>query len=757
VEAYERLRRTILAYSPDADLDAVENAYKVAAEAHAAVGQRRLTGDVYFSHPLAVANILADIEADVPTIQAALLHDTVEDTDVTIEDIEARFGEEIARLVRGVTKLKHVDLDQIRPEPDAADDGDESRKKAEARRRNVSDTALQAENLRRFLLAQAEDLRVVTIKIADRLHNMQTIAVKDDESRRKTALETLQIFAPLAHRLGVWTLKWQLEDLAFKYLYPEQFAEIADKVARTRAEREDEIAEVTSILQSRLAAEGIPCQVSGRPKHLWSIYNKIRQQGLDFSDIYDLTAVRIIVETVPECYQALGIVHDTWTPIHGLFSDYIAMPKPNMYQSLHTKVLGPRGEPVEVQIRTFEMHRTAEFGVAAHWQYKEGGGKGRDSLLRKLDLMNRPLVQASNEVQSATEFIQNVVSVLVEDQVYVRTPKGDVIDLPAGSTPVDFAFRIHSRLGEHMVGARVNGRMAPLNTVLKNGDIVEVIQRSNATPSLDWLNFVKTSHAKTKIRQFFRRAHYSENVARGREALEREAQRLGLDKQGGIKPEALEKVATAMNYVNVDDLFAAIGNAQVAAQTVVNRLREDLPQPSSDRILTGHSQEARLDITAGGVDDVLITRARCCFPLPGEDVIGFVTQGRGVALHLRVCKNVAALDEASRQRLTEIEWRTGPSEKYPVPIRIEAFNRVGLLQDVSSVFSAANVNIREANVKQRPNHRAVIDIVPEVENVQALQTLLANVRKMSDVLEVFRVSTALTEEPDAPSPEQAAS
>lgn len=756
-EGVTRLINAILAYNPIEDVDAVVRAFVLASTAHAK--QTRQSGEPYITHPLAVAQILAELEMDAATIIAGLLHDTVEDTPVTLETIRQQFGPEVAGLVDGVTKLELADFEKLqraaekgdadkqaaaKEEPAAEEDaGPESEGHAEGKRRGMTDAQKQSENLRKILLAVARDFRVMIIKLADRLHNMETLDAKAAKNQRRTALETLQIYAPLAHRLGVGKIKWQLEDLAFKFLYPEQFAEVAEKVARTRREREGDIVEVTSILKKRLAGEGIRAQIQGRPKHLFSIWNKMKKQELDFNELYDLIAVRVIVETVPECYQALGLVHDLWIPIQGLFSDYIAKPKPNMYQSLHTKVLGPRGEPLEVQIRTFEMHRTADFGVAAHWQYKEGG-KARDDFERRMSFMSRQLFDWDKDNQSEFDFLRSVVNDLFTDQVFVFTPRGEVIDLPAGATIVDFAYRVHTELGERCIGGKVNGKIAPLNTALKNGDIVEVISRAGTQPSLDWLSFVKTSHAKAKIRQFFRKAHYAENVQKGRDALEREAQRLGVDLKGEKIPELMEKVFRAMNYLSEDDLLAAIGNGQAAAQTVVNRLRDVMPA-SEDKIFVGRASEARMDITAGGVDEVMISRARCCSPLPGEDVVGYVTQGRGVALHSRACKNLAALMEKSPERVTEVTWRGGSGEKYPVPIKIEAFDRVGLLQDISSIFSANNTNIREANIKLRSNQRALLELMPEVENVEQLNVILANVKKLTDVLDIYRVTSAPAE------------
>jgi GTP pyrophosphokinase len=748
-EDLERLVGTILSYNPIEDVELVRTAFTFAANAH--VRQKRETGDPYIVHPVAVAEILASLELDTASIIAGLLHDTVEDTGVTLEDVRRVFGAEIARLVDGVTKLKKADFEHLQRESsglpeEVKAEGEEPRQ--EGKRRGLTDAQKQAENLRKILLAVARDFRVMIIKLADRLHNMQTLGVKSPEKRKRIAEETLQIYAPLAHRLGVGRIKWQLEDLAFKALWPEEFEQTAEMVARTRRERESELSEVMDDLKSRLAEEGIRAQIQGRPKHLFSIWNKMRKQELSFEQLYDLVAIRVIVETVAECYQALGIVHELWIPLPGLFTDYIARPKSNMYQSLHTKVLGPRGAPLEVQIRTFEMHRTADYGVAAHWQYKEGGGKARDDFERKMSFMSRQLFEWDKDNQSEFDFLRSVVDDLFVDQVFVFTPKGDVIDLPAGATIVDFAFRVHTQLGEHCAGGRINGKIAPLSTQLKNGDIVDVTQRANVQPSLDWLSFVKTSHAKAKIRGFFRKAHYTENVQKGRDALERETQRLGLEPHVVLKQDLLEKVARAMNYVSLDDLYAAIGNAQAAAQTVVNRLREQMPV-SEDKIVVNKRSEARLDITAGGVDEVLISRARCCSPLPGEDVIGYVTQGRGVMLHIRTCKNLLSLSEKSPERITEVSWRGGSGERYPVPVKIEAFDRVGLLQDISSIFSAGNTNIREASIKQRTNHRAVLELMPDVESGDHLEALLANVRKLTDVLDVYRVTSA-AESPVAP-------
>ena len=734
-DRFQRLIQTIIAYHPEEDTDEIERAFVFAANAHA--GIKRASGLPYIVHPLEVSTILAGMEIDAPSIKAGLLHDTVEDNErIRIEDIRKLFGAEVAGLVEGVTKLKSKKEDDEPPPPAADEIRPESRKRGK-----VVDIERQAENLRLMLLAVANDFRVMLIKLADRLHNMRTLEFMPGDKQQRTALETRQIFAPLAHRLGVNQLKWELEDLAFKFLEPEQFKEIADLVESTRAEREEEIKIVIDLIQKSLAREGIHAVIQGRPKHLYSIYNKMLNQGIRFEDIYDLTAVRIIVESELECYSSLGVVHKLFTPLLGLFSDHIANPKPNMYQSLHTKVMGPNKKPLEVQIRTFDMHRMAEYGVAAHWLYKEGSGQTREWFDRKMAFINRQLFQWNEGDQSGSDYLQNIIEVLLADQVFVVTPQRDVIDLPKGSTPVDFAYRIHTNLGDHTVQATVNGRMVPLNTELMNGDVVAIIQRTNAQPSLDWLSFVKTPHARTKIRQFHRKLNYPDNVQRGREMLEREMQRLSGDARASIKPEALEVVAKAMNYLSVDDLLAAIGAGQAGAQGVVSRLREP-EAPDEDRILTGQASESSLIISAGGLEDLLITRAPCCHPLPGEDVIGYVTQGRGVTMHRRACKNVASLEAQSPDRLTGISWPSANSERFSVPVRVIALDRVGLLQEIGSVFTIADINISEANVRRQMNRQSVLDLLPEVAGVAQLEAILAKLNSMVDVIDAYRVTDA---------------
>jgi GTP pyrophosphokinase len=540
---------------------------------------------------------------DSATIAAGLLHDVVEDSHTSVEQLESLFSYEVAQLVDGVTKLSRTDFEAIEGTSEKEIQPDNKKKKqVELKRR--------AENLRKIFLAMARDVRVMIIKLADRTHNMWTLSALPEDRQRKIATETLQIYAPLAHRLGIWQIKWQLEDLAFKHLQPDEYADMVERVSRTRREREGDLEEVTRIAQERLKGAHIHATIQGRPKHLYSIYHKIKSQEIEFSEIYDLTAIRVIVNTVADCYHALGVVHDQWMPIPGKFSDYIAKPKSNMYQSLHTKVVGPRGEPLEIQIRTWDMHKTADFGIAAHWQYKEKSGADQH-FERKLSWLRQQLFDWQNDAKDANEFLRSVIEDLFTDQVFVFTPKGDVIDLPAGSTPVDFAYRIHSGVGHTCVGGKVNGKIVPLSYEFRNGDIVEIMTRSNATPSLDWLGFAKTSHAKSKIKAWFRRLRHTENVNKGRDLLEKEAVRLGLDPSDLLKAEKLEKIAKLLNHVNSEDLCAAIGHGHIGAATVIGKLRAH--EPPKDQITIGRTKvEGKLSITAGGVDDVFIRRSRCC-------------------------------------------------------------------------------------------------------------------------------------------------
>lgn len=715
-------------YNSEADVGLIRRAYEFAESAHE--GQARLSGDPYISHPVETAKILAELEMDATSISAGLLHDVVEDQDIKLEQIEREFGAEIARLVDGVTKLKLADFEISVPDVDKPESG--KRKHAEFSR--------SAENLRKIFLAMAKDLRVMVIKLADRLHNMMTLSALPPERQRKVAMETLQIFGPLAHRLGIWKIKWELEDLAFKYLYPEEYATVAENVARTRQEREADLREAVDIIQRRLKEDDIEATIHARPKHLYSIYNKMLREGVDFSEIYDLSALRIVVNTVADCYHALGIVHDQWMPVPDKFGDYIAKPKSNMYQSLHTKVIGPRGEPIEIQIRTWDMHRMAEFGIAAHWRYKEQSST-TDEFERKMTWLRQQLFDWQADMRDANEFLRSVIEDLFTDQVFVFTPRGDVIDLPAGSTPIDFAYRIHSDVGDHCVGAKVNGRIVPLSYKFNNGDIVEIISRSNTQPSLDWLSFVKTSHARNRIKRHYRNIHFEDSVARGREMLEKEIDRLGHESQNMLRPERLIKIAQGLNLQSEEDLFAAIGYGHVAAGTVINRLRAE-EQPADVLPVVGRAQAegGPSVVIEDGIDGVAINRAKCCAPVPGDEVIGYVTRGKGMALHRTDCPNVADYRKHEPDRLVQVRWAKSDGKPYQANIRIEALDRVGLLNDISAIFSTSDTNITAAKFKTQPGKKAVIELSIEVRDVKHLGNLIGKVGRLSDVLRIERIA-----------------
>jgi GTP pyrophosphokinase len=600
----------------------------------------------------------------------------------------------------------------------------------------------------------AKDLRVILIKLADRLHNMQTLGAQTPAKQFRKAVETLQIFAPLAHRLGIWQLKWQLEDLAFKYVEPEAYAKVAALVARNRAERQAEVDEAISLLQARLQAEGIDGQVMGRPKHLYSIYNKMRQQNLEFTDLYDLIALRVIVHTRDACYRTLGIVSDLWKPIPGMYSDYIAQSKANGYQSLHIKVIGPNGTPLEVQIRTWEMHRTAEFGIAAHWQYKEGG-KTSDQFERGLAFLRQQLWNWQHDSRDNKEFLRNVTDDLFADQVFVLTPKGDVFDLPAGSGPIDFAYRVHSDIGQHCVGAKVNTRLVPLTYQFENGDLVEIITRPNANPSRDWLTLAKTSHAKSKIKAYFKKLHHAENVERGRALLEKElasqldrdAKVWGDDPRALLKDESLRLVAPLFNMPTEVELLASIGYGTVAPTSVLNKLRPPSPLPEPGiQISSKKADERKLQIMAGGLEaeNVMFRRSRCCLPIPGDDVIGYVTRGRGMALHRRECPNAQHYLAREPDRCTPVEY-VGNNGVYQVFLILETLDRTGLLADVGNAFAESKTNITAVRTQSHRDRTATIELAIEVRDTDHLNAILSKVRSLGDVLNIHRATSAREE------------
>jgi GTP pyrophosphokinase len=726
------------AHNHSADNDRTRNdnnlicrAFQFAYQLHQ--GQYRKSGEPYIGHPVAVAGLLRDLGGSPAMIAAGFLHDVVEDTDVTIEQIEEQFGKEVRQLVEGVTKLSKINF--------------------------KSKTESQAENFRRMFLAMAQDIRVIVVKLADRLHNMRTLQFMPDEKRRRIAQETRDIFAPLANRLGIWQIKWELEDLAFKYLEPEAFRQIQQYVSEKRASREEKLAKVTNILRERLQQAGIKCSdISGRPKHLYSIYQKMQRQQKEFHEIYDLAALRIIVQTNEECYRALAVVHDAFRPIPGRFKDYIGLPKPNRYQSLHTGVIGLTGRPLEVQIRTLEMHHIAEYGIAAHWKYKETGSSNTGQITTADEKFTwlRQLLDWQSDLKDAQEYLDSVKDNLFEDDVYVFTPKGDVVPLSPGSTSIDFAYRIHTEVGNHCAGARVNGRMVPLSTRLQNGDIVEVMTLKNSHPSLDWLNFVRTSAAKYRIKQWYKRSRREENVARGRELLEKELGKTGFDNL--LKSDAMHTVAEKCNYHSVEDLLAGLGYGEITLNLVLNRWREVVKaqQPVSDVIPflpkeTTSTAKALRDATATsyrssdspivGVEGLVHHIAGCCTPIPGEPIIGVVTRGRGISIHRQGCHNV---DNVECERLVPVRWNPGAETSgrphtYPINIQIEALDRVGVLKDILSRLSDQGINVRHAQVKTALGQPALMDLGIDIRDRSQLEQLFTQIKKMSDILNIRRV------------------
>lgn len=705
----------------DANVRRIRYAYYIAEKAHR--GQVRVSGEPYISHPLAVAQILVDLRMDDDSICASLLHDVLEDTeDFTADDIAETFGQDVLHLVEGVTKLKFAHKEHLTD-----------------RQRQAAETTRTAETLRKMLLAMAADFRVMVIKLADRLHNMQTLGSMRPEKQTRIAQETLDIYAPLAARLGIWQIKWQLEDLSFKTLHPTEFHRVSDLVAKSRDERERELQQAILKLKRRFEERGITIQdIRGRPKHLYSIFNKMVKQKLPFEEIYDLLALRIIVDTIPDCYVALGIVHEAYVPIPSLFYDYIARPKPNGYQSLHTKVLGPNNQPLEVQIRTRQMHEIAEHGVAAHWTYKEGTTSIDET--KRLTRLREQLFDWSTDSRTSSDFLRSVSTDLFAEQVFVFTPKGDVIDMPKDSTPVDFAFRVHTQIGMTLVGAKVNGGIVPLSTKLRNGDVVELITRSNAQPSLDWLEFAKSAHARSRLRSHFRKQNKDEDAQRGRESIDKELRALGLDPKQFVGEEKLLKVAEQIDSCeSSQDVLAKVGSGLISVQSVVSKLRGTVPEPSvTDTIQVTKTKEGKIALTATGFDNMLVNRAKCCSPIPGDEIVGYVTRGRGIMLHRKVCPNALAYQSTEPERLLPYVW---PSDGnvYAVGLKIVSINRTGLLMDVSTILGESKTNVSALNVKTLPNHTAEIDLTIDVRDTDHLAYVMNKISNYSDVISILRM------------------
>ena len=712
-------------YLPEDRVALIEEAYRFAEASHA--GQERMSGEPFIVHPLDAALTIAALQQDAVAIAAALLHDVQEDCGVTNDELERRFGPEVAKLVDGATKLKRIEWQP--PEP------------------GVVDGALQAENLRKMFLAMAEDVRVVIVKLADRLHNMRTLEYLEPAKRLQTAQETMEIYAPLASRLGIWQIKWELEDLAFRHLEPEKYEEIAQLITSSRATRERYIAEVEKVLQDELSKHGIEAALQGRAKHIYSVHQKMEKyaaQGKTFNEIYDLMALRVLVDTVTDCYGVLGLVHGLWRPIPGQFDDYIANPKEGVYQSLHTTVMYLGARPLEVQIRTQEMHRLAEYGVAAHWRYKEGSRQ--DVRFEERLSWLRQLLEWQRDMSHAEEFVESVKTDLFGDQVFVYTPKGELKNLPAGSTAIDLAYRIHTDLGHHCIGAKVNGRLVALNQPLHNGDVVEImVGRSSRGPSRDWLNrnlgYVRTSHTRQKIRQWFRKQERAENLDKGREMLEKELRRLGV-----ALARCKDDLLNRFRYKSLDDLHAALGVGGLSLHQVANRLERFLTpeEPPS----TATVETPRRPVPAGGIQvlgagDLLTQLAQCCNPVPGDQIIGYVTRSRGVTVHRRDCFNVVHEDEP--QRLVEVEWgRTG--EFFPVAVDIEAWDRVGLLRDISVIVAEEKVNMVAVRTQERGDQSTAISLTLETQGVGQLSRLLSKLETVRGVMSVRRATSQAAED-----------
>jgi GTP pyrophosphokinase len=700
-----------IGYLSEADRALLGRAFERAERAHA--GQFRLSGEPYVEHPVAAAVLLSELRLDAETLAAALLHDTVEDTDVTLDDIREEFGEPIARLVEGVTKLGKIHV--------------HTREQA------------QAENIRKMLVAMAEDIRVVLIKLADRLHNMRTVGAHVEERRLRISRETLDIYAPLAHRLGIWQFKAELEDLAFAQLDPDNYHAVEAKLRSGRPQREIFVRDVSEILQRELETVGVRAELSGRSKNVYSIVEKMRRQQKEFEEIYDLMAVRVVVDSIKDCYSALGVVHHLWKPIPGRFKDYIAMPKGNGYQSLHTTVISHTGEPVEVQIRTTEMHHTAEYGVAAHWHYKAGPQQVRfDERYGWLRL----LMDWQKELLDAEAFVDTVKFDIFQDEVFVFTPKGDVRSLPAGSTAVDFAYRVHTAVGHHCIGAKVNGRMVPLDYHLANGDIVEILTtKAPHGPSRDWLTFVKTSTAREKIRQWFKKERREENVSKGREMLDKEFRRLRQTTLASLRDDGLLDLARDFKFPTADDFLAAIGYGELSPRTVVLRHADSDGRGAEDAHgsvipLTAPAAQPSGEVRVHGVGNMLTSFARCCNPVPGEPIRGYITRGKGVSVHRATC--VSILHAHDPDRLVEVAWERGTHQVYPVNIKIEAWDRTGLLRDIAAVIAESKINLAGADVQVYDDRTAVISTVVEISNLTQLSRLLERLEQVRDVHTVAR-------------------
>ena len=718
---FKHLIDTIHSYLPKAKCDDVTKAYQLAEEAHK--DQRRVSGEPYILHPLAVAQILADMKIDTTTITASLLHDVVEDTSYTLDDLKKMFGKEVAFLVDGVTKLSRLNY------------------------RTKEDQQLNS--MRKMFLAMAKDVRVVVIKLADRLHNMRTLRYMRSDKQKRIAQETLEIFAPLAHRLGIFNIKWELEDLSFRYLEPDKYYDLVDQMKQKRHVREEIVNEAIDVLKKALDEAHIHCEINGRPKHFYSIYKKMKKDNRDLSQVYDLFAIRVIVDDVKDCYGVLGIVHSLWKPLPYRFKDYIAMPKPNNYQSLHTTVIGTRGQPVEIQIRTWEMHRIAEYGVAAHWRYKEGNQTAnKDAFDEKMGWLR--ILLEWQDTSNPKEFVNALKLDAFSDEVFVFSPRGDVIDLPQGAIPIDFAYRIHTDVGHRCVGAKINGKIVPLDYKLKNGDIVEIITSKVGKPSLDWLNIVGSSESRSKIRSWFKKENREENIAKGLDALERECKRLGHDWKALNVGGRLGRVAKQMNAGSEDDLVAAVGYGGFAVNTVLIKLLElhkkDLQKQEEKTNSLAALEKLKTKkpvkhngtgILVKGEPGLLVRLAKCCSPVPGDPIIGFITRGRGVSVHRADCPNVTH-GQNDVDRLIDVEWDYDGNERFEVNMEIVAYDRTGIMAEIMATLAEMKISILSVNAKTSDTKNVTIHMGISIKDLAQFEFVATKIRRLKDVYAVER-------------------
>ena len=705
---FDDIKKELIAQNREpSEIEEIEKAYLFAKRLHE--GQYRISEEPYIIHPVEVAKILVGLKVDSHTLEAAFLHDILEDTDTQPEEIEKLFGKDVLSLVQGVTKLGKLQF-----------------KSKEER---------QAENFRRLFIAMAKDIRIVFLKLADRLHNMRTLNFMTTTKQQKIARETLDIFAPLANRVGIYKIKAELEDLSLRYLEPDKYFEIARLVSQTKADRETTVQILIDKITADVKKAGINAQITGRAKHYYSIYSKMKRLNIAFHDLYDITAVRVIVDTEKECYEVLGLIHSQFKPIPGRFKDYIAMPKGNMYQSLHTSVIGPRSKPLEVQIRTWEMHEVAEYGIAAHWRYKEKGSQKANAPSDMQFSWMRKLVEYDKDMASAEDFVNSVKLDLFSDQVFAFTPNGDVFDLPVNATPVDFAYRIHSEVGNKTVGALINGRIAQLDTKLHNGDIVEILTSKTPAPRLDWLNFVVTKQASSKIKQWFKKNNREEHIELGKSHLEHELTKAAFDEY--LKQGEFDKIAKQMNYLSAEDLFAALGYGETTLNKIVNKLQKPKEKTIEDKFHTSARKKSEKDII--GLEGLMYSFARCCSPIPGEPIVGVVTRSKGVTVHRIDCKTLEYIEP---ERLMDIQWAgTNTNKTYTTTIRIETADKLGMLKDIIAAVSDNNTNIINANVKSR-NNIGIIEIGLELDNIETLKKVINCLQALPDVFSVKRIQTS---------------